>query len=82
MSLYLDNNIDPVAAAGGRELPYVPRHFTRVRVEPSTRHQQAKSWIWKNLTGRFSMKQRGYYAFEKSSEATMFMLIMPEFTKH
>ena len=27
MSLYFDGKVDPIAAAGGRELKFVPRHF-------------------------------------------------------
>lgn len=79
MSLYLNNTIDPIAAVGGRELSYVPRHFTRIRINPNSKHQQAKNWIWKNLTGRFSIRQRGYYAFESPAEATMFSLIASNF---
>jgi len=79
MSLYTNNIIDPVAAAGGRELKYVPRHFTRIRINKNSKHQLAKAWIWKNLTGRFSIKQRGYYAFENPAEATMFSLIASNF---
>lgn len=79
MNLYINNTVNAVAAAGGRELDYVPKHFTKISVNKGSKHQQARAWIWKNLTGRFSIRQRGYYAFENPAEATMFSLIASEF---
>ena len=77
MSLYIDNNIDTVAASGGRQLDFPPRHFVKTEPGPVYR-RKALSWIWKNLHGRFCVLGR-FYSFEDPGEATMFLLVSSEF---
>lgn len=76
MSLYIDNTVDPLAVIKeGRELSTCPRHFVQVQCG---RTRNAREWIWRNLTGRFSA-QSNFVAFEDPSEASMFALISDQF---
>jgi hypothetical protein len=86
MSLYLDNKVDPIAAAGGRELDFIPKHFHCVVLSNGYYDQRSiRNWIWKNQSGRFAiaskisedMRNDLYAAFEDSGEAIMFTLILP-----
>lgn len=89
MSLYLDNKVDPVAAAGGRELNFMPKHFTQINLGQTYYDTRTiRSWIWKNQSGRFCIGQRikvtdnhmnseSVVGFEDPSEAVMFTFILP-----
>lgn len=79
MSLYIDNTADPVAILQARNLDCVPKHFVRVAVDPGMHRRNARNWIEKNLTGRYCIA-KSYYAFEDPSEATMFALILTDFS--
>jgi hypothetical protein len=89
MSLYFDGKVDPIAAAGGRELKFVPRHFHTISLSDVYFDTNSiRAWVWKNQSGRFAL---GYktkvkdkrvvseqiVAFEDSSEAIMFSFILP-----
>jgi hypothetical protein len=77
MSLYIDNIIDPIAVIKeGRELSSCPWHFVKVKCG---RTKSAHNWVWKNLTGRFSA-QADFIAFEDPAEASMFGLIVDQFS--
>lgn len=77
MSLYIDNTVDPLAVLKeGRELSVCPWHFVKVKCELT---RTARVWIWKNLTGRFHVCQ-AFVAFEDPSEASMFALIVDQFS--
>ena len=76
MSLYINNIVDPLAVIKeGRELSTCPRHFIVVRCALT---RPARNWVWKNLTGRFTV-QADFVAFEDPAEATMFSLIQDQF---
>ena len=76
MSLYINNTVDPLAVIKeGRELSTCPKHFIIVRCD---RPRTARNWVWKNLTGRFTV-QADFVAFEDPAEATMFSLIHDQF---
>ncbi len=89
MSLYLDNKVDLIAAAGGRELNFIPKHFTVINLgQVYCDSRSVRSWIWKNQSGRFCLSQRikvtdnhmnteSVVGFEDSSEAVMFTFILP-----
>lgn len=79
MSLYIDNTINPLAVIpDGRELNNCPWHFIKVSMDMFMPKTTVRSWIWKNLTGRFSIS-REFVAFEDPAEASMFMLIKDQF---
>lgn len=76
MTLAIDNTIDPLSVLKeGRELSTCPRHFVVIKCSNSS---AARSWIWKNLTGRFST-QMDFVAFEDPTEASMFAMIGDQF---
>ena len=90
MSLYLDGEIDPVAALGKRELKRIPPHFSKVVVdEVWVDANRLRNWVWTNLHGRFAIgttykpmeENRMSYkitaAFEDQGEAVMFTLMLP-----
>ena len=77
MTLAIDNTIDPLSVLKeGRELSTCPRHFVVIKCSNSS---AARSWIWKNLTGRFSA-QADFVAFEDPAEASMFAMIRDQFS--
>jgi hypothetical protein len=81
MSLYIDNTIDPLAVIPeGRELTTCPWHFAKIAITIEKPNKQAtvRSWVWKNLTGRFSIAAQ-FVAFEDHTEASMFALIKDQF---
>lgn len=76
MTLAIDNTVDPLAVLKeGRELSTCPRHFITINC---SKPAQARNWIWKNLTGRFTT-QENYVGFEDPSEASMFAMICDQF---
>lgn len=88
MTLYLDETIDPVAALGLRECKSLPLHFTTIKLGIHIWNiKPFRSWITKNLTGRFFVGERHVSAdfsgrefivgFEDPGEATLFALILP-----
>lgn len=89
MSLYLNGTVDPIAAASGRELNYIPKHFRCVTILPNIYDfKPIRNWIWKNQSGRFcistrikfqnnSMVSENVVAFEDEGEAIMFSFIQP-----
>ncbi len=89
MSLYQDGKVDPIAAAGGRELDFIPKHFHCVSLGSTYFDTRvARNWIWQNQSGRFcitnrtklvnnTMTSEGVVAFEDSGEAIMFTFILP-----
>ncbi len=89
MSLYLDGKVDPIAAAGGRELDFIPKHFHCISLGPSYYDTRIiRNWIWKNQIGRFCISNRikvdnkhmhseSVVAFEDAGEAIMFSFILP-----
>lgn len=85
MSLYIDNQIDLCAAAGGRELSKMPVHFTVINLQDervdwlsmtfkSYDTNVIRNWIWCNLVGRFCLEQT-QVGFEDPAEASMFALV-------
>ena len=77
MTLAIDNTVDPLSVLKeGRELSTCPRHFVVIKCSNSS---AARSWIWKNLTGRFSA-QKDFVAFEDPEEASMFAMIRDQFS--
>ena len=49
MNLYLDGVVDPIAAMGGRELNFIPKHFHCVPILDYTYDfKPIRNWIWKN----------------------------------
>ena len=86
MSLYLDGNADLAALSGGRELDYMPWHFTIIQTKDIA-IDSARSWIWKNLEGRFCVSVGDYQnnymtsvGFEEPMEASAFVLSTPLMT--
>lgn len=89
MALYLDGKVDPIAAAGGRELNFIPKHFHCVNLGQNYYDTRSlRNWIWKNQSGRFcitsrikvnekNMNSEGVVAFEDQGEAIMFSFILP-----
>jgi hypothetical protein len=89
MSLYLDGKVDPIAAMGGRELNFIPKHFHCISLGTSYFDTRSlRNWIWTNQSGRFCISTRvklvngtvnseSVAAFEDSSEAIMFSFILP-----
>lgn len=89
MSLYLDGVVDPIAAAGGRELDFIPKHFHCVKLTNGYYDTRViRNWIWKNQSGRFAigsklnldhknMISENTVGFEDSGEAVMFSFILP-----
>lgn len=89
MSLYLEGTVDPIAALGGRELNFIPKHFHCVSLGPSYYDTRSiRNWIWKNQLGRFciatkikvdnkQMNSESVVAFEDAGEAIMFSFILP-----
>lgn len=92
MSLYLDGTVDPIAAAGGRELTFVPKHFHCVSINDLQSvyydNRVIRTWIWQNQSGRFAVSSKAkirnnsitsepIVAFEDASEAIMFSFILP-----
>lgn len=89
MSLYLDGKVDPLAAAGGRELNFIPKHFHCVSLGSSYYDTRGlRNWIWKNQSGRFyigsrikvtdkHMNSESVVAFEDAGEAIMFSFVLP-----
>ena len=76
MTLAIDNTVDPLAVIKeGRELSTCPVHFVVVKCDMT---RTARNWVWKNLTGRFTV-QPNFVAFEDPAEATMFGLIQDQF---
>jgi hypothetical protein len=87
MALYLDGKVDALAAAGGRELNFIPKHFHCV-VLASSYSAEIRNWIWRNQSGRFCITTRTRMidkhisadwvaAFEDPGEAIMFTFILP-----
>lgn len=89
MSLYLDGKVDPLAAAGGRELNFIPKHFHCVSLGSSFYDTRGvRNWIWQNQSGRFCISSKikvndrhmssdSVVAFEDAGEAIMFTFILP-----
>ena len=89
MSLYQDGIVDPIAAASGRELSFIPKHFHTVSLGSGYYDTRIiRNWIWRNQSGRFclgikskvdnnSVVQENVVAFEDSGEAIMFSFILP-----
>lgn len=86
MSLWLDDNPNLLALAGGRELKSCPWHFTRITIDSNIGEREARNWIWKNLEGRFcfmqtvvpgSWQSKKEVAFEEPYEASAFVLSQP-----
>ena len=88
MSLYRDGIVDPIAAAGGRQLDYLPPHFSCIKLPDYFWDTSViRNWIWTNLSGRFMVGYRHSIqnsvdanlvaAFEDPSEATLFALMLP-----
>jgi hypothetical protein len=89
MSLYLDGKVDAIAAIGGRELDFIPKHFHCVSLGTGYFDQRIiRNWIWTNQIGRFCISARvklvngtvhseNVVAFEDSGEAIMFSFILP-----
>ncbi len=88
MGLYLDGEVDMLALCGGRELDYLPWHFTKIKLDNAIHSKEARDWIWKNLSGRFTLlsqiiythqyyEDSRYAGFEDPTEATAFMLSQP-----
>ena len=92
MSLYLNGTVDPIAAAGGRELTFVPKHFHCISLSDMQNayfdNRIIRKWIWQNQSGRFAISTRvkmransfinePIVAFEDASEAIMFSFILP-----
>lgn len=88
MTLYIDGKVNPLAAAGGRELDFIPKHFHCVVITQSYYMKGIRNWIWKNQSGRFALVARSKLdskyitaeyvaAFEDQGEAIMFSFIMP-----
>ena len=89
MNLYLDGVVDPIAAMGGRELNFIPKHFHCVPILDYTYDfKPIRNWIWKNQSGRFCISSRikmvnnqsineNVVAFEDDGEAVMFSFIQP-----
>lgn len=86
MALYIDNQLDLCAAAGGRELTKMPAHFFVINLQEKDNtdflsmvfktydSSEVKNWIWCNLVGRFCIEQN-LVGFEDPAEASMFILI-------
>lgn len=92
MSLYLDGEIDCVAASGKRELNRIPPHFSIVGIDQTwVDSSRLRNWCWTNLSGRFAvgeqykkissdsnkLNHRLVIGFEDQSEAVMFTLMLP-----
>jgi len=89
MTLYLDGEVDALAAAGGRELDFLPKHFHCVSLGSNYYDTRSvRNWIWRNQSGRFcittrikvtdkTMNSESVVAFEDSGEAIMFTFILP-----
>lgn len=90
MSLYLNNEVDPIAAQGKRQLDFIPKHFHAIGLGEDyyLGHAAIRNWIWLNQSGRFALAPRSKIvdnrivaetvaAFEDSSEAIMFSFILP-----
>jgi hypothetical protein len=90
MSLYQDGIVDPIAAAGGRELSFIPKHFHIVSLGSSNYYntKSLRNWIWRNQSGRFCLGTKSkvenssvlaehVVAFEDSGEAIMFSFVLP-----
>lgn len=76
MSLAIDNIVDLLSVLKeGRELSTCPKHFVVIKCNKTI---QARNWIWRNLTGRFSV-QPNFVGFEDPSEASMFAMIQDQF---
>lgn len=79
MPLFIDGKIDPLAILDeGRQLSTCPHHFIRIKIDQMFNTQQARPWIWENLTGRFSI-QPNFVAFENYADASMFALVCDQF---
>lgn len=81
MSLYLDNEIDPVALhKNGRQLDYVPVHFVMAINMKKTALDTAAvaAWIWTHQMGRFSLANNAV-SFEDPAEASIFALMSDQF---
>jgi hypothetical protein len=82
MSLYRDNSVDPIGVLNqGRELSVCPVHFYKItggQYKTNSQIREIRSWIWKHLSGRFSISA-DFVAFEDPSEASMFALIKDQF---
>lgn len=81
MSLYLDNEIDPLALhKNGRQLDYVPVHFVQAinmkKVPLDT--AAVAAWIWTHQMGRFSLANLAV-SFEDPAEASIFALMSDQF---
>ena len=80
MTLYIDNEIDLLATLqNGRELDQSPIHFVKIPLNGLVDVKLARDWIWKNLKGRFYIRQNKYASFEDPTEASMFALIKDQF---
>lgn len=86
MSLWLNDEPDLLALAGGRELKICPWHFTRISIDSNITAKDARDWIWKNLEGRFCLIQNfntdkwtpmNEVGFEEPYEASAFVLSQP-----
>lgn len=81
MSLYLDNEIDPLALhKNGRELDYVPVHFVQAidMKKVSLDIASVRKWIWTHQMGRFSLANMAV-SFEDPAEASIFALLSDQF---
>ena len=78
MTLYINNEIDPLAILdNGRELKTPVIHFICVNLVDYN-IKLSRDWIWKNLQGRFTINSVSA-CFEIPSEASMFALIKDQF---
>ena len=85
MTLYLDNEVDLLAIQGGRQLLVTPWHFVSIHMPTDASISEAKKWIWRNLSGRYSLtsitnedyETHWIASFEDESEASAFTLSMP-----
>lgn len=85
MSLFLDGKVDRIALSGGRELSALPWHFVPIKMPEDIDLAKARTWVWHNLTGRFSVttsETSGWHTmwvigFEDPSEASAFAISMP-----
>jgi len=89
MTLYLDNKVDAIAAAGGRELNFIPKHFHCVNLGTTYYDTRTvRNWIWQNQSGRYcitsrikvqdkNMASETVVGFEDAGEAIMFTFILP-----
>ena len=88
-----NNEANPLAVFGLRELDHCPPHFTPVCFELKTSEKTISDWIWLNLSGRFyygdyyykdtdsNIQMNRCAAFEVAAEASMFALVLDQINK-